>query len=182
MASIRGSRACGRALATALAASAMPLAAQQPAPSPSQPTVLPPYRAPTIALVQPQNGGAVPQDKPVVVFRFAAGEPADPIDARSFRVAVDGEDRTALFQVSAGEAWGPLAMASAGRPDDAVAAGAHTLAARVCSSRGACASTTATVTALPAAAVATPAPAPSAKRRARVIDVLLSAVRKLLMP
>jgi hypothetical protein len=60
------------------------LGAQQPPASPpaTNAPVLAAYRAPTIALVQPPAGGSVPQDKPVVVFRFAAGEPDDPIDSR----------------------------------------------------------------------------------------------------
>ena len=96
------------------------------------------YRAPTIALVQPHAGGAIPHDKPVVMFRFASGEPGDPIDAASFAVALDGEDRTVGFQVSATEGWGALA---AGSREAALALGSHALEARICSARGACATT-----------------------------------------
>ena len=96
------------------------------------------YRSPTIAIVQPQAGGAISQDRPVVMFRFASGEPGDPIDAASFAVALDGEDRTAGFQVSATEGWGALV---AGRREVALALGSHTLQARICSVRGICATT-----------------------------------------
>jgi hypothetical protein len=72
--------------------------AQQPVPAPApSSSPAPAYRPPALALVQPAAGGSVPQDRPVVVFRFAAGEPNDLIDVRSFAVAVDGHDRTQLF-------------------------------------------------------------------------------------
>jgi hypothetical protein len=92
---------------------------------------------PTIAMVQPHPGGAIPQDKPVVMFRFAAGEPDDPIDVASFTVALDGEDRTAGFQLSGSEGWGPLGAGL----HEAVALGSHALEARICSARGVCATT-----------------------------------------
>ena len=96
------------------------------------------YRAPTIAIIQPQAGGTISQDRPVVMFRFASGEPGDPIDAASFAVALDGEDGTAGFQVSATEGWGALV---AGTREAALALGLHALEARICSARGACATT-----------------------------------------
>ena len=97
------------------------------------------YRAPTIAFVQPAAGGAIPQDRPVVLLRFAPGEPGDPIDAASLAVALDGDDRTGGFHVSAAEAWGSL-VPTAREP--ALTLGSHSLEARICSVRGACTTTT----------------------------------------
>ena len=97
------------------------------------------YRAPTIALAQPAAGGSIPQDRPVVLLRFAPGEAADPIDAASFAVTLDGEDRTAGFHVSAADAWGPLVSRT---QEPALRLGSHSLEARICSVRGACATTT----------------------------------------
>ena len=155
------------------------LAAQQPS-SQQPPTAVAPYRAPTIALVQPPPGGTVPRDKPVVVFRFAHGEPSDPIDATSFRVAVDGTDRSALFQVSATEAWGPLGVARPEASADSLAVGAHQMEARICSSRGTCAITAATVTVMPAPVK--PNPASPTDRKARLLDLLLTAAKRLIEP
>ena len=113
-------------------------AAPQPVVTTAVPAVIAAYRAPALALVQPSaSGGAltVPQDKPVVVFRFAQGEADDPVDAATFRVSVDGRDRTALFQIAAGQAWGPLGEPSSGASSGTsalVSAGAHQVAARVC--------------------------------------------------
>ncbi|HEY2854902.1 MAG TPA: hypothetical protein VGJ18_18740 [Gemmatimonadaceae bacterium] len=44
------------------------------------------------------------------MFRFATGDSSDPIDTHSFAVAVDGKDRTALFQEAGDVAFGPLAL------------------------------------------------------------------------
>jgi hypothetical protein len=164
------------ALAGTMSTTAVPtIGAQQPTPAPQAPLAA--YRVPTIALVQPAGGSTIPQDKPVVVFRFAQGEPTDPVDVQSFTVVVDGYDRTSLFQVSAGEAWGPLGDSAHPLP-----AGVHQVTARICSTRGACATVSATVTAVadPAGA-ATGAVAP-ARRRAWLVDLVLQAARKLLQP
>jgi hypothetical protein len=138
------------------------------------------YRAPALALVQPQGGGIVPADRPAVVFRFALGEPDDPLDTRSFTVAVDGHDRTALFQLAATQAWGPLAPAN--ENGGALAAGAHQLTARICSARGACAVVSATVTAVTDAAVAPTTGAPNAmpSKKSRILDLLLSGAKRLI--
>jgi hypothetical protein len=148
-----------------------------PSPNPAPPIPLASYRPPALALVQPAAGGSVPQDRPVVVFRFAAGEPNDPIDVGSFLITVDAHNRTALFQVTAGEAWGPLAPpATASTPP--ITEGSHQVAARICSSRGACSETAAAI-------VVTSAPLSqdqSADRKRKVVDVLLDLARKLLKP
>ena len=158
--------------------------AQAPQQQPVPP--LSPYRVPVIALVQPASGGTVPQDRPVVVFRFAPGEADDPLDVSSFRVAVDGSDETTRFQVGATEAWGPIgAPIAAGNTggDGAIANGAHQVLAQVCSSRGTCAEASALITVVPSAAAATASGETKAgSRRARVIDALLSAVKKILSP
>lgn len=175
----------GLAIATGIA-SLFGAAAQQPAPvplpgQPSTPTVagqLPAYRPPALALVQSAAGGSVPQDRPVVVFRFVPGEPNDLIDVRSFAVSVDGVDRTSLFQVSPGEAWGSLAPLDNA---SALATGAHQLVARICSSRGVCAELSATVSGVPSA-VENAEPTHASARRRKLLGALLDAVRKILTP
>lgn len=100
-----------------------------------------PYHAPMLVLSQPADGGALPSDKPVAVFRFTAGEATDPVDALSFSIAVDGVDRTTLFELTttvvnglaSGEAWGAIEDPS---PNES---GPHDVRARVCSMRGTCA-------------------------------------------
>ena len=113
-----------------------PTDAQQPAPPPAPSSQEPAarYRSPSISLVQPGVGSnaSVPLDRPVVVFRFVQGEPTDPVDARTFAVAVDSQDRTSLFQVTSGEAWGPLADHT-----QPLVLGPHQVSARICSTRGA---------------------------------------------
>jgi hypothetical protein len=153
--------------------------------TPQQQSALSPYRAPSIALVQPPAGGTVPQDRPVVVFRFVQGEPGDLVDARSFAVSVDGTDRSALFQLAAsamgGEAWGPL-VAAAEISSGNLAPGAHQVTARICSARGACASANATVTVLPtpAAGVTSAASHPPTGRKQKLLDALIAVGKRLL--
>lgn len=149
-------------------ASPTALAAQQPPPTP--------YRSPTIALVHPAHTGTVPRDRPVIVFRFAPGESDDPIDARSFAVTVDGVDRSARFQVASHEAWG--SMAGAPETDATLDTGPHAVAARICSVRGSCATTAATVIVDAGATAKSDAPpdkkplSPRAQLLARVIDIV----------
>ena len=148
-----------------------------PQSTPSPPVQLAPYRPPAIALVQPAAGGSVPRDRPVVLFRFAPGEPNDPVDVASFAVSVDGGDRTAVFQISSSEAWGPLSPGG----DAEISAGGHQVVARICSVRGACAEVKTTIE-VAAPAVASPdEPAPTRKRRA-LLELLVEAARKLLNP
>jgi hypothetical protein len=158
-------------------ASAFRLAAQQPPAAPQ--AAVTPYRSPIIAVVQPPVGSSVTADKPIVVLRFAPGEPDDPLDAASFAIAVDGVDRTALFQVAATEAWGPLALAVSGEQPP-IPSGARQVAARICSVRGACGAVTAVVT-VTASAVAAPQKPPADRKRS-FIDLVLSVARKLLAP
>ncbi len=106
-----------------------------------------PYIVPVITLVQPRAGGVVIQDRPVVLFRFSAEQPGDPIDAASFHVTLDGEDRTDDFRISTAEAWGSLAGRAGTAP---VVAGSHTIEARVCSVRGICATLTSAIVVQPA--------------------------------
>jgi hypothetical protein len=124
----------------------------------------------------------VPQDRPVVVFRFAAGEADDPLDVRSLVVAVDGIDRTALFQTTAAQAWGPLADGESIARGQ-LAAGQHRVVARICSTRGACSTVEAQVLVVPGpanAAAAEKAGPESTKRR--LLGAMLSATRRLLLP
>lgn len=171
-----------RALAAIIACTVPRLLhAQSPNPStPGQPAVGAPYRLPAIALVQPQDGGTVFQDRPVIVLRFAGGEPTDPIDASSLTIDVDGTDRTKLFQTSTSDAWGPLVPTSAGDPP--VAAGAHHISARICSARGACTTTQATVSVVPIATPVAATPAAGRSLHQRILDAALSAARRILVP
>lgn len=183
----------GTAIAVVVAASGLttsyPLVAQQPVPE-SAPIA--PYRPPRIALVQPGADATLPQDRPVVVFRFMPGEPEDPIDASSFRVLVDGVDRTQRFQIAAGEAWGPLGDGAVARTAEvlserdtahAIAVGRHHLSARICSSRGACATVEHSITVVPPHAASSAADSTQrSSRRARVIDALLDGLKRILNP
>lgn len=176
--------------------------AQQPVPGPTQPPPSNPgsdpmpgaYRLPVIVLVQPAGAATVQRDRPVIVFRFGAGEPNDPIDLASFAVTVDGRDRTRSFQVTGAEAWGSLAGDVAAQSDSSLALGTHQVSARICSARGACGVIVSSLTVVPSQ-LESPSPHPAAEgaaadssgssassRRRRVIDAILLALRKLLSP
>jgi hypothetical protein len=155
------------------------LHAQTAAPTPGVPAIAP-YRLPAIALVQPQDGGAVYQDRPVIVLRFTAGEPSDPIDATSLAVNVDGVDRSKLFQSAGSDAWGPLAPSAPA--DSPLPLGAHRITARICSQRGACAMTQGTVLTIPNAATATSGPATARSIHQRILDAALNAARRIITP
>ena len=146
--------------------------AQQPVPA----TPLAPYRLPALALVQPANSASIPQDRPIIALRFVPGDSSDPVDARSFTVAVDGKDRAGLFQLARDMAWGPLAPAE---ELSSLAVGAHVVFARICSIRGICAEVNASVN-VSAAAAGTETQSGSRKRT--LIDLLLAAMKKLLAP
>jgi hypothetical protein len=152
---------------------------QSPVPTtPSAPPApLPAYRAPSIIVAAPADGTPLPEDKPVAVLRFMSVEPTDPIDALSFSVAIDGKDRTALFQATQGEAWGPLAGSG-----ETLAAGQHELAARICTSHGECGTAKATVTVVASASglQVTAAKAAEAKqKKTKILDAVVQAVRVL---
>lgn len=142
--------------------------------------VLPTYRLPVITIAQPIEGVVLPDDKPVSVIRFAAVEPLDPIDALSLNVTVDGTDRTALFTLSQGEAWGRLSPL-----DETISAGQHEVRARICSTRGTCAVAKATVTVVSSASllqqITSPAnAAKSSSRASKLMGAVLQAVRVLI--
>lgn len=142
-----------------------------------QPAPLPAYRAPTIIVAAPTDGTALPEDKPVAVLRFMSVEPTDPIDALSFSVAVDGKDKTALFQATQGEAWGPLAG-----PNESLTAGQHELAARICTSHGECSTAKATVTVVATGSglqVNAAKAAEAKQKRTKILDAVLQAARVL---
>ncbi|HKO15922.1 MAG TPA: hypothetical protein VJU87_06765 [Gemmatimonadaceae bacterium] len=178
--------------------------AQQP---PSASTIPAQYRAPSIVLAIPAAGGGIPADKPVIVLRFTPGDGSDAIDPSSLRIVVDGQDRSALFQVGDGEAWGPLGPAAAhggggvtpgssstsDTPISAtavVATGEHLVSARICSSRGVCGSLNAPVLVLPSTVDTRSTPTPDSDAATgsshstlrKVLDALLSGARKLLLP
>ncbi len=176
--------------------------AQQPVPGPTQPPSSNPgtdpmlgvYRLPVIVLVQPAGAATVQRDRPVIVFRFAPGEPNDPIDLASFAVTVDGRDRTRSFQVTGAEAWGTLAGDATAQGDSSLALGTHQVSARICSARGACGVIVSSLTVVPSqlesqsphpvvgGAAADSASSSASSRRRRVIDAILVALRKLLSP
>lgn len=155
-----------------------------PYPQPVQPTApgaqsapLPTYRAPTIIVAAPADGVPLPEDKPVAVFRFMSVELSDPIDALSFSVAVDGKDKTSLFQATQGEAWGPLAG-----PNETLTAGQHELASRICTSHGECSTAKATVTVVATASglqVNAAKAAEAKQKRTKILDAVVQAVRVL---
>jgi len=175
-------------------ATALPvLPAQQP---PPPPITLPSYQPPVLVVEVPASGNAIPLDKPVVVFRFAAGQPDDAVDPSSLRVWVDGIDRTALFQIGSGQAWGALASASKAdgtgssgsvAADPSLAPGAHLVSARLCSMRAVCSTLNSAINVM--ATVPSPTPATGgitssgAKPRStlqKLLDVLLAGARRLL--
>jgi len=157
---------------------------QYPYPQPVPPTTpsgqspaLPSYHAPTIIVAAPADGTPLPEDKPVAVLRFMSVEPTDPIDALSFSVAVDGKEKTSLFQATPGEAWGPLVG-----PNETITAGQHELTARICTSHGECgtAKTTVTVVAGASGLQVTAAKAAEQKqKRTKILDTVVQAVRVL---
>ena len=159
-------------MATAVLPALSAAKAQQP--TPTQP--LPSFHPPALALVQPSNNATIPQDRPIIVFRFAPGDSTDPVDAKSFNISVDSKDRTPLFQVARDMAWGPL-MAPDQAP--ALAVGAHALVARICSIRGACADVSASVAVATGANAAETQPASHVRS---LLDLLLTAAKKLLTP
>lgn len=134
------------------------------------------YRPPTLILAAPAEGTAVPQDKPVAVLRFTSVEPSDPIDALSFAVALDGKDKTALFQANQGEAWGRLSES-----DETLTPGQHDLAARICTSHGACTTAKATVMVVADASGlhATGAKAEAKQKKSKFFDAVVQAIRVL---
>ena len=155
---------------------------QQPgAPAATAGVTLPAYRLPVITIAQPTEGVVIPDDKPVSVIRFAAIEPLDPIDALSLNVTVDGTDRTALFTLSQGEAWGRLSPL-----DETLGAGQHEVRARICSTRGTCAVAKATVTVVSSASLlqqlgsSTSTATRSASRSSKVMSAVLQAMRVLI--
>ncbi|HEX2716393.1 MAG TPA: hypothetical protein VHM67_01870 [Gemmatimonadaceae bacterium] len=175
----------GLLAAASCAARLLGAQATQPAPVSPQPPAA--YRAPSIVLAQPVDGGTVFQDRPTILLRFAEGEPGDRVDLASFVIAVDDADRSRAFQLSGNEAWGPLAAAA----DSVLAIGSHRITARICSVRGACALANATVVVLPSpvgpprdsVALLSKNNTSSGRSRAhRIIGAALDAARRLLVP
>lgn len=150
-------------------------------PGPSATVTLPAYHLPVITVAQPVEGVVLPDDKPISVIRFAAVEPLDPIDALSLNVTVDGTDRTTLFTLSQGEAWGRLSPL-----DEVLSAGQHEIRARICSTRGTCAIAKATVTVVSSASLlqqlgsSTSTASKSTSRASKMFGAVLQAVRVLI--
>ncbi|MDB4906768.1 MAG: hypothetical protein JWO05_1552 [Gemmatimonadetes bacterium] len=134
---------------------------------------------PTIRMLSPVEGAAVPADRPMVVFRLgmttdahANEAPLDSADATSFRAWVDGVDRTRAFRFSGEDAWGPLfdpvlTSTSTSASTSMSVVGAHAVSARLCSSRGICTTTHAVVLVLLPATLPAPATSPGDTSTAR---------------
>ena len=88
--------------------------------------------------------------------------------------------RTKLFQVAGGDAWGPLDPPG----DDVLSVGAHQVVARICSTRGACASAASAVIVMPPLVQPAGEAVPDEKksRKRKVLDAVISVGRKLLVP
>lgn len=130
---------------------------------------------PTLVLSYPAPGVSVPGDNATVVFRYAVDDASDPLDLRSFRISVDGVDRTSHFRVTADAAWGAIAQG--------IEAGlrAHDVRARVCTIRGVCAELSSVVPVLTAPGVAT-LEGVGKTRWVRVVDATLEMLRRLMRP
>ena len=131
------------------------------------------YAPPQLVLAYPSPGVSVAGDNPSVIFRYASAG-GDPLDLRSFRVIVDGVDRTSHFQVTADAAWGLIA------DGDAAGVRAHDVRARICSIRGVCVTADAIVSVRGTPKLTQPSL--SKDRRGKIIDVLLEMARRLLKP
>lgn len=129
------------------------------------------YAPPRLVLAYPAPGVSIPGDNATVVFQYASTD-ADPLDLRSFRVVVDGAERTSHFRVTAGAAWGVIADGAE------VGLRVHDVRARICSVRGVCVGTQAIVSVLGTAR----ATSLSKDRRGKIIDVFLEMARRLLKP
>jgi hypothetical protein len=138
---------------------------------------------PLIVLVQPQDGGTVPVDRPVLAFRFTAADASDQLDLGSLRIVVDSRDATSSFQVTPNEAWGKL-DGSALSATSPLTTGAHTLTARICSLRGACGTVTATFNVSAPTSVAQSAPnaAKSSPGPRGLVGTLVKAARRIIGP
>jgi len=169
-------RAGALLLAPALAVSPA-LAQHTPTPAPAP--AIAPYQLPLISIAQPAAGVPLPADRPVVLVRFAAREPGDPIDPASFAITVDGKPRTAAFTVRDGEAWGLIRDGDSWDEGGSAQAGTHVVAARICSTRGACAEVTSTVEVKASAAAGT---GKKSSTRDRFILLLLRAAHRIIEP
>jgi len=119
-------------------------------------------------------------DRPVAVFQLGGVASPDSADARSFRVWVDGDERSRLFHIGGQQgnvqAWGALGDSTPQRTSSLSApltVGVHLVTAQLCTIRGVCTTIHAPVTVLPATAIGTAvteAAAPSALGRAQPND------------
>jgi hypothetical protein len=133
------------------------------------------HGAPIVVLAYPAPGVSVPGDNPTVVFRYVAGDDSDPLDLRTFRVLVDGVDRTSHFRATAEAAWGTIV------PSPEAGIRAHDVRARVCTIRGACAEVSAVVTVITARGDATDERVGKA-RWVKLVDVTMEMLRRLMRP
>ena len=199
---------CRATTAARLALITLALTACAPTQTPST-LAVPEVPQPTLRMLSPIEGAAVPADRPMVVFRLgmttdgrANETPVDSADATSFRAWVDGVDRTRAFRFTAEEAWGPLfdpapPSTSTSGSTSTSPVGAHAVSARLCSSRGICTTTHAVVLVLPPATLPAPAAsrgdtstargnadaqAPSPTRPHSLLGLLLLGLQRILWP
>ena len=92
-------------------------------------------------------------------------------------MSVDGKDKTALFRLTQGEAWGPLA-----EPNEVLTSGQHEITARICSARGSCGTTKATVTVVARTGLhaAASQSVKAKERKTKVLDAAVQAARILI--
>ena len=167
---------------TSVVALGLPRAAAMAQPPAPQAYVIPATpRVPVIALVQPPNGGTIPLDRPVLVFRFTAADPSEPLDLGSLRVLMDDKDVTNAFHITPNESWGTLPLPSpVGAPG---VAGLHTVRGRICSLRGACGTVAATVSVMAEQTAASPPNAGASTGRPKgLLGALVKLTRKVIGP
>jgi hypothetical protein len=165
------------------------------------------YPRPAIRMMEPSPGGTVLIDRPFVRFQFQPGAPGDAIDPASFRLEVNGEDRSRGFSVSPAAASGSIAGGAApGSPP--ITPGVHLIEAMVCTVRRACSSITAAVVVsssptapmptmpsgagqpgppppaagIPTSAGSAPAPSADKSRRRKLAEAVHAALGKLIAP
>jgi hypothetical protein len=154
--------------------------------TPAAPQCVAVYRPPLITMVRPVTngapGGTLPQDNPVIVFRFASSEAADSIDLKSVAVTAIGPKPQSISRALNVSSLGNTASGSLADPNGReLALGDYQVVARICSNRGACSSSRVTVSVV--STWATPADsatiATTKSQRSGLIGLLLGAVKKL---
>jgi hypothetical protein len=122
----------------------------------------------------------MPQDVPVLAFRFSAADGSDPLDLGSLRVTLDRRDTTPLFRTTPNESFASLPAGTPSAPG--VASGPHMVSGRICSLRGACATVTATVHVVGIAPAEPPTASKTSVGPNGLLGVLVKLTRKVIGP